>query len=304
VKPVVTELERVADLVARGALFVVNHSGGKDSQAMLLRVLAAGVPRDQIVVAHADLSEVEWAGTLEHAERQALQHGLEFVVTKARDAKGKRKSFFDMVARRFATRPEVPSFPSSSTRQCTSDLKRGPLDRAIKALAVQHGTRLIVNCMGMRAQESAPRAKLDALERKVSKETASGAVGEWWDWLPIHHLTTEEVFATIREAGEEPHWAYAIGNERLSCVFCIMGSRNDARNGAIHNPVLFAQLAELEKRTGYTSHMSRRSVEEVAGITVEEARQLHAEVRAGRTPSLPILQEEPTRAPLPCMEVS
>jgi hypothetical protein len=48
-----------------------------------------------------------------------------------------------------------------------------------------------------------------------------------------------------------------MGNERLSCVFCIMASRKDLANGAKHHPALFERYAALEERTGYTMHASR-----------------------------------------------
>ncbi|EPT3116035.1 hypothetical protein ACVQD8_004476 [Klebsiella michiganensis] len=85
----------------------------------------------------------------------------------------------------------------------------------------------------------------------------SNSVNTWYEWLPVHELLTEEVFATIRQAGQEPHYAYALGNERLSCVFCIMASRNDMANGARYNPPLLEEYARLEVKTGYTMHMSR-----------------------------------------------
>ena len=40
--------EQIIDLIARGALFVINHSGGKDSQAMYL-LLRGLVPAAQRV---------------------------------------------------------------------------------------------------------------------------------------------------------------------------------------------------------------------------------------------------------------
>ena len=52
-----------------------------------------------------------------------------------------------------------------------------------------------------------------------------------YDWLPIHELNTAEVFATIAQAGQQPHAMYAKGNERLSCVFCIFGSKGDIARG-------------------------------------------------------------------------
>ena len=55
-------------LVRRGALVAINSSGGKDSQAMTI-LLSRIVPRDQLIVVHAPLGEVEWPGTIEHIER-------------------------------------------------------------------------------------------------------------------------------------------------------------------------------------------------------------------------------------------
>lgn len=258
----VTEQERVAEFIDGGALFVLNDSGGKDSQAMRCRLLRAGLSPDRMVVVHATLGEVEWPGALEHAHDGAARSGLPFIVAEA------RRGLLQMVTDRHATRPEVPSWPSAGQRQCTSDLKRGPITREARRYAKARGAKLVVNCMGMRAEESPSRARKPALSRN---DTNSRAGREWFDWLPIHHLTIAEVFATIADAGETPHPAYAAGNERLSCMFCILGSARDARNGALHNPELFARYVDLERRTGYTAHQSRKGLEEFAGLTVAEA---------------------------------
>ena len=243
----------IETLIARGALFVVNHSGGKDSQAQMIKLLAL-VPREQLLVVHASLGEIEWHGALELAEKQAADAGVPFIVARA------QKSFIDMVEKRFADRPGVPSFPSASTRQCTSDLKRDPIDREVRRYAKQHGYDLIVSCTGIRAAESTSRSKLDPF--KLNKRN-SVAGRTWFDWLPIFELTTAQVFETIRLAGQEPHYAYAAGNERLSCVFCIMGSRNDILRGAMARPDLYQRFLKLEERTGYTMHMSRKPLAQI-----------------------------------------
>ena len=61
------------DMIRRGALVAVNHSGGKDSQTMTI-LLARAVPRDQLVVVHAPLGQVEWPGTVEHIQLCCAQH--------------------------------------------------------------------------------------------------------------------------------------------------------------------------------------------------------------------------------------
>lgn len=243
----------IAQLIQDGALFVINHSGGKDSQAMMIDLLKV-VPKCQILVIHATLGEVEWQGALEHAKAQAEQAGVPFVVAEA------VKSLIGMVEHRFNVRPDAPSWPSASNRQCTSDLKRGPIEREVRRYMKANGFSKIVNCMGLRAQESNQRSKLAVFKRN---ERNSIAGRDWYDWLPIHSMLTTEVFALISEAGQEPHWAYAAGNERLSCVFCIMASGRDLANGAKHNPELFKKYVELEEHTGYTMHMSRKSLIEL-----------------------------------------
>ncbi len=253
----------IEDLIQQGALFVANHSGGKDSQAMLIRLLQR-VPREQIVVIHAALGEVEWDGALEHAQRQAAAADVPFIVARA------VKTFFEMVEHRFKVRPgpNSPCWPSASNRQCTSDLKRGPIQREVRRYAKAHGFKLIVSCMGIRAQESPGRAKQEPFRRN---EDQSIAGRDWYEWLPIHDLTREEVFATIRGAQQEPHWAYAAGNERLSCVFCIMGSARDLANGAKHRPELLSKYLEIEQRTGYTMHQSRKPLLDLVRDVAEGA---------------------------------
>lgn len=257
----------ITSLIERGALFVVNHSGGKDSQAMMIHIMRT-VPAKQVLVVHASLGEVEWEGAKELAEKQAADAGVPFIVAEA------GKSLFDMVEKRFAERPEVPSWPSAKYRQCTSDLKRNPITREIRRYAKERGQLLIVNCIGLRAAESRSRAKLQPFE---FSEENSKAGRVWFDWLPIHTLTTTEVFATIREDGQEPHPAYAAGNERLSCVFCIMASKRDLRQGALARPELFARYTELERTTGYTMHESRKSLQQLVDEASAEAFQTASE---------------------------
>ena len=113
----------------------------------------------------------------------------------------------------------------------------------------RRGATLAVNCMGLRAAESSARAK--KAEWGINK-ALSKAGREVYDWNPIHQLEDADVFDFIAWAGQEPFWAYAAGNTRLSCVFCIMGCASDLANGKKHRPELFVKYVELEKETGWT----------------------------------------------------
>lgn len=220
---------------------------------MLIELLRI-IPREQIVVVHASLGEMEWPGALELARDQSHAARLPFIVARA------GKTLLEMVEQRYQRRPEVPSWPSPSTRQCTSDLKRGPIQREVRRFAKANGFTQVVNCMGMRAQESSARAKRSTFQYVPA---ASSRARDWYEWLPIHDYTTDQVFKVIRDDGQQPHAAYAAGNDRLSCVFCIMASRRDLRNGAHQNPELLERYIELEERTGYTMHSSRIPLREL-----------------------------------------
>lgn len=242
---------QVEDLIDDGAIFYVSHSGGKDSQAMYATLVDL-IPADQIVVVHSDLGEVEWEGVKAHIAANIF-HDLNVVQAK--------KSFFDMVRHRAKTRPDVPSFPSSSQRQCTSDLKRNPIQTFIRRDLKARGRTLAVNCMGLRAAESSARAKRPVWAINKALSTAGRLV---WDWNPIHHMTTSQVFAAIAAAGQEPFWAYAEGNERLSCCFCILGCDGDLANAKKHRPELYEKYLQLEQETGWTMFHGKSLAERVA----------------------------------------
>jgi DNA sulfur modification protein DndC len=254
----ILERERVLELAAQGAIFYVSHSGGKDSQAMYV-ALCRFVPLEQIVVVHADLGEIEWDGVQDHI-RDTICHDLNIVRAG--------KTFFEMVRHRARTRPDVPSWPSSATRQCTSDLKRGPIQKFIRHDMKRRGATLAVNCMGLRAEESAGRAKKKPINLNASLSKAGREV---YDYLPIHHMTTRHVFWVISQAGQVPFWAYQ-KNERLSCVFCIMGSENDLRHGAEMRPELFRAYCELERETGSTMFNGKSLADRVGGEELSSSR--------------------------------
>lgn len=226
-------------LVADGAIFYVSHSGGKDSQAMYA-ILSRRIPHAQLVVIHADLGRVEWSGVQDHI-RSTISHPLNVVRAN--------KGLLDMVRHRHATRPHVPSWPSSATRQCTSDLKRNPIQRFIRQDMKAKGATLAVNCVGLRAEESSARAK--RTEWGINRDL-SRAGRTVWNWNVVHGLTTKQVFDAIRAVNQAPFWVYATGNERLSCVFCIMGSRSDLANGRRLRPELYNEYLHIEAETGWT----------------------------------------------------
>ena len=243
------------DMIRRGALVAINSSGGKDSQAMTI-LLARIVPHDQLVVVHAPLGEVEWPRTIEHIEN-TIPAGVPLIFAPV--ASG--KSLLERVEER-------GRFPGPQQRWCTADLKRSPIERELRRHLKAHlrFAGRIVSAIGIRRDESNARSKRIPW---VRSDRNSRAGREWFDWLPIFDLTTDDVFRVIRDAGQSPHWVYGQQMSRCSCTFCIFSSRPDLRRAAELRPSLYRKYAALEKRIGHTLSPSGVALPELTGIPVD-----------------------------------
>lgn len=178
-------------------------------------------------------------------------------------------------------------FPSSTQRYCTADQKR---DQILKEHR-QHS--LIVSAMGFRSGESPARAKRSvvSVQRRITAKALCELTPEdaliakkdgqrlALDWLPIFDWSESDVWeamghsiSELKErqmlwragcheesmAGWTAHPAYVMGNQRLSCAICILGSRNDIVNGAKHNPELYQALVEMELESGFSFRQDLR----------------------------------------------
>jgi 3'-phosphoadenosine 5'-phosphosulfate sulfotransferase (PAPS reductase)/FAD synthetase len=252
------------DLVRKGAMVIHNNSGGKDSQAQLIHMVEIlGIPPAQIVSIHADLGESEWPGTEDHARSIAEAYGVPFHVTRAQNKDGEEKNLLDYADKR-------GKFMDKANRWCTSDWKRGPIRREINRLRRELAwpSPYVLNCMGMRSQESVERAKLDEIE--FVRDASCPSTAQWpavidaptrasrrihFDWHPILHYTEEQVFALIAAAGQEPHWAYKKGARRLSCLICLFSSESDMRiavESSDKGKAYARRIIEIEDRHDHT----------------------------------------------------
>lgn len=239
--------------VEAGALVFCNHSGGKDSQAMYL-LLRDLVPADQLVIIHADLGDrVEWGGVQDHI--RATIDGRELLTEKAVDKQGNEKDLLDNIERR-------QMWPSPAIRQCTSDFKTTPLMKLMRRVMKERGATRAINCMGLRAEESANRAKKAPWKLNAKMSVAGRTV---FDCLPILSMLEQGVFGAIAQAGQEVHWAYKAGMSRLSCCFCIMASQADLQTAAKLRPELAQQYVDLEARIGHT-FTATKSLAEIIGV--------------------------------------
>jgi len=223
---------------------VLNSSAGKDSQAMLDYVVEladrAGVTRDRLVVAHADLGRVEWPGTRQLAEQQAKHYGLAFHAIRRPQG-----DLLEHITDR-------GKFPSPAVRFCTSDHKRDQVSKLLTWLTQQSGLTYepvrILNCLGLRADESPARAKRVPFCNDPRSSNTRRIVDTW---LPIHSWNAARVWERIRNSKVPHHPVYDLGMPRLSCCFCIFSPRSALLLAGKHNPELLAEYVRVEKQIGH-----------------------------------------------------
>ena len=263
-------VKRVEYLVREhNALVVINTSGGKDSQAMFLYLTRdLKLPKGNVLVVHADLPGADWPGTTEWVRKTSAPYPVEIVRSEL--------TFDEKIRQR-------GKFPDAARRFCTSDLKRGPIQKLIrselcKRAGLEPGCsklpltsqRIVINAMGMRAQESTGRSKLSPWTVDLKQTAANRLV---FNWLPVHAWTHDRVFSSIEKHGQTPFWIYgrtpadrkrlvaagSVGEDgkprpmsRMSCQFCILASAGDQLTAAMLAPQRAQEICSLERLTGHS----------------------------------------------------
>lgn len=227
---------------------LVNTSAGKDSQAMLDYLVeladSQGVSRDRLVAVHCDLGRVEWEGTRELAAEQAAHYGLRFEVVRNRN-------WADLLER-IESRGK---WPDAKNRYCTSELKTDQVKRLATRLVAETPALgrpvRILNCLGLRAEESPTRAKKARFRHLEAKSGWSNTKRFVDEWLPIHSWELADVWGRINRSGVPHHPAYDMGMPRLSCSFCVLASRGALVRAVTLRPGLAAEYAAAEARMGH-----------------------------------------------------
>lgn len=275
----------VPDVVERaleqGAALALSISGGKDSQALVYAVAAwyqqCNYPGACFAI-FSDLGRAEWPETPTHVERICHDVGIPLVVV--------RRAQGDLVARWQERMQQLagtgkPFWSSAAARYCSSDLKRSPINQYLRRYS------LVISAEGIRAEESAARAKRAALSIRAEitaatlqrvSPTDALAYRSWnqrlaFTWNPLLDWTEEHVWAACGTScadlrkrrqlytdgyaaqalhGWPGHPAYVYGSSRLSCALCVLAKRSDLLVGARHNRQLFDTLLAMETQSGCT----------------------------------------------------
>ena len=249
---------------------VINFSGGKDSCAVL-HELCTRYPDTPKSVVFADTGW-EHEGIIKWCINIVSRYGLKLHVVKS-----STKDFISMVRDR-------GMFPSASYRQCTSDLKRAPIQKWIRNNIDTSDGTVIVNCMGIRAQESHSRRKQPRLQRRKGECNSIRTV---WQWQPIKDWLVEDVMSCLKGADLPLHPAYEY-LPRLSCRMCIFNSNKEIVAIKENDPETFRVMSDLEEEIGHTMKMEYDKVSKnslpisLKEIVNKERERLNAPQRKGQ----------------------
>ena len=136
-------------------------------------------------------------------------------------------------------------FPGMKYKQCTSDLKRGPINTWIRQNIKDP---VIVSCMGIRSEESVNRKKQPRLKRNKTETNSRRTI---WEWQPIKDWTEVQVYAYLAENNIPLHPVYKY-LRRFSCRVCIYMSDHDLKQVKLNDPEAIQIIADIEEEIKFT----------------------------------------------------
>ena len=236
-------------------------SGGQDSDALAIelnRFLKRTDFRGVFILIHSDLGLIEHAESLPQCRRLAAHVGVELVVVKPRVPMLERweKRFVDN-SFRFENLERVKllsPWSSADMRFCTSEEKVAPITQYLKN---RFPGKFIINAVGLRREESLNRRKKPLWqESKLLRGKKLQTDG--LDWYPLLDYLQEHIAAVHFCEHFKRHPVYEKGNQRISCVFCVLASMNDLKIGLTdkHNLLSFKRIVNLEIKSTFSFQQS------------------------------------------------
>jgi len=249
--PAVSVTPTITDLLAAGAPVGIGVSGGKDSSVtahVLQEYLDSIGHTGPRLLVHSDLGPlIEWRESLPVCQRLAERLGLELVVLHE-DLIGRWKKRWQDNIRRYANlrcvKIIMPWSAAGLLRFCTSEKKVIPICRALTS---QFPWSTILSASGIRRDESEERKKaLVCKEQPRLLRKKLHTTG--YDWHPILEWSLNDVLAYHQVRGIPLHSAYELGCSRVSCVFCVLSSRENLYRASLceDNHAGYRELVALE----------------------------------------------------------
>ncbi len=276
--------------------YIVAFSGGKDSVACFLNLLDQGVPKEKIELWHHCIDGregstlMDWPVTEDYCQKFAdafdvpiyfswKEGGFEremnrenartapnhFEVPNSDDEDNVIECSAGGVRGKPNTRKQFPQVSADlSVRWCSAYLKIDVCTMAINYQERFHGKRTLV-ITGERAEESTARAKYNTFEPDRSDLRNGKRFQRHVDhYRPVHKWTEQDVWEIIARYKVNPHVAYRLGWNRLSCISCIFGSANQWASLNEIAPEHVKKISDYEKDFGKTIQRKLSVDEQVA----------------------------------------
>lgn len=218
-------------------MHIVSLSGGKDSTAMLLRMLEEGMPVDIILFCDTGM---EFEGLYHHIDK--LEKYIDRPITRLKSNKSFEYLMLEHTPKR--KNPELVgrvgfSWPGPRNRWCTAMLKQRIIDRYLRDLAKEY---TLVQYIGIAADEP----------QRVREHNYPLV-----DW----GMTEADCLAYCKERGFDWDGLYDIFH-RVSCWLCPLQSFEELRKLRSHFPDLWEKLRWLDKQT-WRTYLKNYSAEQL-----------------------------------------
>jgi len=216
---------------------IVSFSGGKDSTAMLLKMLELGMQIDCILFCDTGL---EFPDMYEHIAAVEKYINRKVTVVKAKEdyeylmlEKPVKRKKEAQLTLRYGFQPKGYGWAGPRMRWCTEKLKSQPREQFLRGLRKEYN---IIEYVGLAADEKY------RLERAVNqRQNHRHPLVDWG-------MTEADCLRYCYEKGFTWNGLYNYFS-RVSCWCCPLQSLKDLRKLYEHFPILWAKLKEWDGRT-------------------------------------------------------
>lgn len=213
---------------------VASFSGGKDSTAMVLRMIELGDHIDEVVFCDTTKEFPAMYRHIDKVRKVVEDAGIKFNVIKAEhdfdyymlEHKPKRRNQENNNLSGF-------SWPTPMIRWCTCALKRKPIASYFKEMKKTHN---IIECIGLAADEEY------RLKRKNNQNSKHRHPLVEWNW------TEADCIKYCYERGYNWDGLYEVF-KRVSCWCCPLKSLDELRKLRKHFPDLWEELKVMDEKS-------------------------------------------------------
>jgi 3'-phosphoadenosine 5'-phosphosulfate sulfotransferase (PAPS reductase)/FAD synthetase len=225
--------------------YVASFSGGKDSTAMVLRMIEIGERIDEVVCCDTYKEFPAMYRHIEKVKRIIEDAGIKFTTLRS------EKSFDYYMFEHLRSKGKFVGeqglgWPTPTMRWCTGNLKRDITKKYLREMRKKYD---VIQYLGIAADEDY------RLERKNNQQVGHKHPLVEWGWSEKNCL--EYCYAK----GYDWEGLYEIFN-RVSCWCCPLKSFEELRKLRKHRPQLWEELKDMDKRAR-NQFTARYSVEDL-----------------------------------------